>query len=112
MIYLLVFISILSSAIMDAININNAFAKYGIWFSKDGWKNKHTFAEWISKYLPDFISESIAEDFLVMFTDLWHFAKMIMVLSFLIAIFGITLKTFIMYIIWGIIFNFLYAIIR
>ena len=112
MIYLLLLISVLANAIMDSIMSNDTFAKYGKWFSRDGWQIKHSFSEWLNNYLPLALSRFIAEDFLVVFTELYKLAKMIMILSFLVIIFGFTFKVILVYICWGLLFSFAYAIIR
>lgn len=112
MIYILLLITIISNAVMDAIMSNDAFKRFGKWFSRDGYQIKYTFAEWLNKYFPLWLSKFIAEDFLVVFTELYKFAKMIMVLSFLIAIFGFTWFALAAYMVWGLIFSFAYYMIR
>jgi hypothetical protein len=112
MIYTLLVLTILSNAIMDAIMSNDAFAKYGIWFSRDGWKTKHTFADWLSKFMPNFIAVFLSGTVLVMFTELYKFAKMIMILSFMIAIFGFTWWALLAYVVWGLLFSIVYTLIR
>ena len=91
---------------------NDAFKRFGKWFSKNGYQIKYTFAEWLNQYFPLWLSKFIAEDFLVVFTELFKFAKMIMILSFLAAIFGFTWYTLIMYIVWGALFSIYYTLIR
>ena len=112
MIYLLLVLTIASNAVMDAIMSNDSFASYGIWFSRDGWKIKHVFADWMAQFIPEWLSELLACTVLVMFTELYKFAKMIMLLSFLIAIFGFTWYALVMYIVWGALFSIVYLIIR
>ena len=112
MIYILLYITIAANAVMDAIMSNDSFKRFGKWFSRDGWQIKYTFCEWLNKYLPLWLSKFIAEDLLVVFTDLFHFAKMVMILSFMFIIFGFTLKALIVYFIWGLTFSILYAAIR
>jgi hypothetical protein len=112
MIYILLFITILSNAIMDSIMSNDSFAKYGKWFSRDGWQIKYTLAEWLNQYLPLWLSKLLAQDVLVVFTELYKTAKMIMIISFMILIFGFTIKALIAYIVWGFVFSSIYAIIR
>lgn len=91
---------------------NDTFAKYGKWFSRGGWQIKHSLAAWLNKYLPLNLSRFIAEDFLVVFTELYKLAKMVMILSFLVLIFGFTIKVILVYICWGLLFSFFYAFIR
>ena len=45
MIYFLLVLTIASNAVMDAIIINDSFAKYGVCFNQDVWKTKHAFAD-------------------------------------------------------------------
>jgi len=108
----LLLITIFSNAIMDSIMSNDSFKQYGKWYSRDGWQIKHSFCEWLNNFLPLWLSKLIAEDILVVFTELYKFAKMLMILSFLILIFGFNQYTFLLYIVWGMSFSFLYAIIR
>lgn len=112
MIYVLLLITIISNAVMDSIMSNDSFKKYGKWFSRDGWQIKHSFTEWINKFFPLWLSKFIATDFLVVFTELYKFAKMIMILSFLVLIFGFTYTALIAYLIWGLLFSFFYYLIR
>jgi hypothetical protein len=97
---------------MDSIMSNDSFAKYGKWFSRDGWQIKYTLTEWLNKYLPLWLSKFLAQDVLVVFTELYKVAKMIMIISFIILIFGFTIKAVIAYIVWGFMFSSIYAIIR
>jgi hypothetical protein len=112
MIYLLLLITIASNAVMDAIMSNDSFVSYGIWFSRDGWKIKHAFADWMAQFIPEWLAELLAGTILVMFTELYKFAKMIMILAFLAAIFGFTWYTILFYIIWGGLFSIYYTLIR
>ena len=112
MIYFLLSLTIASNAVMDAIMSNDSFAKYGMWFSREGWRTKHVFADWLSKFMPSWLAVFISGTVLVMFTELYKLAKMIMILSFLFAIFGFTWKAIIIYVIWGALFSFVYSIIR
>jgi hypothetical protein len=112
MIYLLLLITIASNAVMDAIMSNDSFSSYGIWFSRDGWKIKHAFADWLSQFIPEWLAVLLAGTILVMFTELYKFAKMIMILAFLAAIFGFTWYTILFYIIWGGLFSIYYTLIR
>ena len=112
MTYLLLFVTILSNAVMDAIMSNDAFAKYGKWFSRSGWQIKYTFCEWLNKYLPLWLSKFIAFDILVVFTELYKTAKMVMILSFMFIIFGFTINALIAYMVWGLLFSAVYYLIR
>jgi len=112
MIYICLVISIIANAIMDAIMSNDAFAKYGKWFSRSGWQIKYQFVEWLNNWLPLWLSKFIALDVLVVFTELYKVAKMIMILSFMVAIFGLTLKALITYMVWGLLFSLVYWIVR
>lgn len=103
-------LSIVASAVMDSVMSNNTFARWGLWYSKDGWKCKYILTEWFARFLPLDLSKFLAQDVLVGFTDLWHFAKTIMVLSFCMAI-NQEMGVF-MWLIWGFVFSPVYAIIR
>ena len=112
MIYFLLSLTIASNAVMDAIMSNDSFAKYGVFFSRNGWRTKHVFADWLNKLMPRWLAVFISGTVLVMFTELYKLAKMIMILSFLFAIFGFTWKAIIIYVIWGALFSFVYTFIR
>lgn len=112
MIYILILITIICNAIMDAIMSNDAFKRFGLWFSREGWTIKYTLAEWLNKYLPLWLSKFLAEDVLVVFTELYKFAKTIMIISFMFAIFGFTTTAIIAYFVWGLLFSLVYAVIR
>jgi len=112
MIYILLFLAAFSNSVMDAVDFNDSFKKYGKWFSKEGYTNKYALCEWLNKFLPLWLSKFLAFDVLVVFTSLWYVAKMIMVLSFLTCIFGLTLKMFLVYLCWGLLFSFDYSILK
>jgi hypothetical protein len=97
---------------MDSIMSNDSFAKYGLYFSRDGWKVKYQLTEWLNKFLPLWLSKFLAFDVLVVFTELYKVAKMIMIISFMVAIFGFTIHALIAYFVWGLLFSFFYAVIR
>jgi hypothetical protein len=97
---------------MDSIMSNDTFAKYGKWFSRDGWQIKYTLTEWLYKYLPLWLSKFLAQDVLVVFTELYKVAKMIMIISFMLLIFGFTIHAIIAYIVWGLLFSIVYTLIR
>lgn len=109
---ILFIITIISNSIMDAIMSNNSFAKYGLWFSRDGWKIKYLLRDWLSKYIPFYISKFIAFNILVVFTELYKLCKMIMIMSFMFLIFGLNINSLYAYLLWGILFSFVYSIIR
>ena len=111
MIYAFLFITVLSNAVMDAIMGKDAFKKYGKWFSRDGWEIKYQLCEWLNNYLPLWLSKFLAFDVLVVFTELYKFAKMIMILSFLACIFGFTWWTLVVYFAWGLLFSFFYYLL-
>jgi len=111
-VYICLVISVICSAVQDAVIFNNAFEKWGLWFSKDGWKVKYLFTEWLNQYLPLWLSKFIAQDLLVIFTDIYHLSKSIMIASFIVAIFGLTWTSFIVWALWGFGFNLVYYAIR
>jgi hypothetical protein len=112
MIELILLLTIICSAIMDAITSQDSFAKYGLWFSREGYVLKYDLEAWLNKFLPSSISKFLAYDVLVIFTDLFHLSKTIMVACFIIAIFGFTIKAFLAYFVWGLVFSAIYYIIR
>jgi hypothetical protein len=101
----LLLITIIANVIMDAVVFYNAFGKYGIWFSSEGWKCKYILADWLNKYLPMWLSRFLALNVLVMFTDLFHLSKSVMIYTFMVLIFGFTWKAFTIFIIWGGLFS-------
>ena len=111
-IYILLLITIMANAVMDAIISNDSFAKHGLWFSRDGWKCKYLIVEWLNNFLPLELSSFLGETVLVVFSDLWHLAKTIMILSFMVLVFGFTWYAVIMYFAWGLIFSGFYYWIR
>lgn len=112
MTYILILISIICNALMDAINSRDTFAKYGLFFSREGWKCKYLIVEWFNNFLPLEISRFIGETVLVVFSDFWHLLKTIMILSFMCAIFGFTWWAVIMYFAWGLFFSGFYYLVR
>ena len=112
MIYILLLITIISNAVMDAVWSRDSYRKYGLWFSKDGYKVKYFLRDYLNKYVPNWLARFLAFDVLVVFTELYKLAKMIMILSFLIAIFGFTWYALIMYFAWGLFFSGVFYLIR
>jgi ABC-type transport system involved in cytochrome bd biosynthesis fused ATPase/permease subunit len=104
--------TIIANAVMDAVISNDSFRQYGKWFSREGWEIKHELSDYFSQFMPSWLAEFIWCDFLVVFTELFKFAKMVMILSFLILIFGLNVYTFLLYLVWGMCFSILYAFIR
>lgn len=111
MIIFLFTLSIFCNAIMDNITFHNSYAKYGLWFSSDGWKCKYILAEWLNKYLPLWLSKFLAEDVLVVFTDLWHLSKMIMILSLCLSI-SFSFHGILLWFMWSIGFNIFFNLLR
>jgi hypothetical protein len=95
---------------MDNVMAHDSYAKYGLYFSRDGWKVKYIFTEWLNKYIPLWLSKLIAQDFLVIFLDLFHTAKTLMIACFVVAIFGITWYSLLVWFCWGIVFNVCYYV--
>lgn len=112
MIYILLLITAFCSAIIDAVIYQNPFAKWGLWWSNEGWKSKYVLTQWFNQFLPLWLSKFLAQDVFVIFSDLIHTAKTIMVACFMIAIFGFTWTAFIFWFVWGIVFNMFYYTIR
>lgn len=110
--YILFFLTILCSAIIDAIWSRDSFAKYGLWFSREGYVLKYDLEVWLNRFLPSFLSKFLAFDVLVIFTDLMHFAKFVMIISFMFLIFGFTLKALFAYFVWGLLFSGVFYMIR
>lgn len=103
---------LVTTLIQQCIMIHDSFAKFGLWFSKDGWKIKYILAEWLNKYLPLWLSKFLAYDVLVVFTDLFHFIQLVFVSSLCIFIFGLSWVALIAYFTFSILFSILYYSIR
>lgn len=103
MLYLiLLIIAIFCSAVMDAdaLDVFGKIAEKRFkenptrfnkilweWVDADSWENKYKFKEFlISIGIPKSISTWLAKDVFVIFLDLWHFAKAIMMICFEIPI--------------------------
>ncbi len=112
MIYTLLILTVVFNAIMDNIMFYDSFAKYGLWLSRDGWKTKYILTEWLNKFLPLWLSKFLAQDVLVIFTDLFHTAKTLMIACFMVCIFGLTWKAFLAWFIWGLLFNIFYYLFK
>jgi len=102
---ILLLITIIANVIMDAVVFYNAFAKYGLWFSNQGYKCKYILADWLSKYLPMWLSRFLALNVLVIFSDLYHLSKSVMIFTFMALIFGFTWKAFTIFVVWGGLFS-------
>lgn len=98
-------ITIIMSAIGEAVVFYNSFGKFGLWFSDKGYVLKYKLAEWLNKYLPLWLSKFIAYNILVIFTDLFHLSKAIMIYTFIYLTFGFTWLTFVLFVIWGALFS-------
>lgn len=135
---LLVLIMLLSS-IMDVCSLN-IFGKWAQkkyeqkptkfrklfwdWVKADSWQNKHKVADLIFSWgIPRSISNVIGKDVLVIFSDLWHFAKalMMVIIDFMVA--KLTVETFnfdisvwlltiVLFVLSGSVFNFFYYNLR
>ena len=112
MVGFMLLLAALCNAIMDAIMSNDSFAKYGKWFSRDGWQIKYELTEWLNQFLPLWLSKFLAMDVLVVFTELYKLAKFIMITCFMIAILGVTWKALLVSMVWGLVFSFFYSLIR
>ena len=106
--YVLLSLTIICSVLMDAVMARDSFAKYGLWFSREGYIIKYDLEVWLNKFLPSALAKFLAFDVLVIFTDLFHAAKTIMVASFIILAFGFTLKALFIYLVWGWFFSFFF----
>lgn len=63
------------------------------WVDADSWENKYQVRDWlISKHVPKSIATWLAKDVLVIFLDLWHFAKALMMVCFEIPIAILTIQ--------------------
>jgi hypothetical protein len=117
------------------------------WVDSSGWENKWHIRDWMVKHLPEFriglgkftlvtsysIYSWLAADVLVVFLDLWHFAKAIMMgcMEYMVAVLSIAFinetlvyldfpikstsvgwLTFILFLAGGMIFNFFYYKLR
>ena len=95
---------------MDTVMSSNNLARFGKFFSKDGWQNKYTLTEWLNKYLPLWLSKFLAQDVFVIFTDAFHLSKTIMILTFCLTI---NQSEGVWYwLIWSAVFSPIYVLIR
>ena len=109
---ILLLITVICSAIIDAINSRDSFAKYGLWFSRDGYVIKYDIEAYLNRFLPTWLSKFLAYDVLVIFSDLFHFAKFIMILAVMFIAFGFTIYAILGYLVWGVLFNVVFYSIR
>lgn len=59
------------------------------WCDSEKWRNKYEVKDFLIKSgIPVVISTYLAKDVLVIFVDMWHFAKAMMILCFIIPISG------------------------
>jgi hypothetical protein len=107
-----IILAALCSAIMDLVSSQDRFKDYGIWFSRDGYILKYDLAEWLNKFMPYSVAKFIAFDILVIFTDLFHLSKTLMVAFFCIAAFGLTAQAFLAWLVFGLMFNFFYYLMK
>jgi hypothetical protein len=112
MVYILLLLTCLCSAIMDNVMAHDSFAKWGIFFSRNGWQVKYQLTEWFNKFLPLWLSKFLAQDVLVIGTDIFHLAKSTMIMLFCVAIFGFCWTTFLAWLGWGVVFNVFYYITK
>ena len=94
------------------------------WVKADSWQNKHKIADLLYSWgVPRSIANFLGKDVLVIFSDLWHFAKALMmaIVQFMVAQltaqtlnFDISdwLLTLILFILGGSLFNFFYYNLR
>jgi hypothetical protein len=109
---ILLAVTIGANVIMDAIMSNDVFAKYGLWYSRDGWTIKYDLKVWLNQYLPLWLSKFLAYDVLVVFTELYKVAKTVMILAFMFLAFGFTWKAVLTYFVWGLLFSFSFGRLR
>ena len=107
-----IILAALCSAIMDLVSSQDKFKDYGLWFSREGYILKYDLADWLNKFMPYNLAKFIAFDILVIFTDLFHLSKTLMIAFFCIAAFGLTAQAFIGWLLFGIMFNFFYYSIK
>lgn len=94
------------------------------WTKADSWQNKYKIADLFYSWgVPRSISNFIGKDVLVIFSDLWHFAKALMmaIVQFMVAQLtvqtlsfdiSVWLLTLILFILGGSVFNFFYYNLR
>lgn len=112
MIYILLILTAFCSAIMDNIMAHDSFAKYGLFFSRDGWKVKYQLTEWFNKFLPLWLSKFLAQDVFVVGTDLFHLTKSMMVMCICVLAFGFTWFALVAWLAWGFVFNIFYYVTK
>lgn len=89
------------------------------WSKSDSWENKYKIINWLeSKGIPKSIATWLGKDVLVIFSDLWHFVKSLMLVCFEVPIVVLTshlvpfipvwLWAIVLFIVGGVIFNFFY----
>jgi hypothetical protein len=138
MYYLLFILAIFCNAVMDADALD-AFGRWAEkrynanptkfnkilwdWVDVSGWENKYKIQDWLIKhdYQP-WVAKWLAQDVLVIFLDLWHFAKAIMMICFeiplailiasQITIIPVWLILTILFLGGGVLFNFFYYRLR
>lgn len=94
------------------------------WVKADSWQNKYKIADLFYSWgVPRSIANFIGKDVLVIFSDLWHFAKALMmaIVQFMVAQLtvqtlnfeiSVWLLTLILFILGGSLFNFFYYNLR
>jgi hypothetical protein len=107
-----IILAALCSAIMDLVSSKDRFAKYGIWFSREGYILKYDLMDWLNKFMPEQLAKFLAFDVMVIFTDLFHTSKTLMVAFFCIAAFSLTSQAFLAWLVFGVMFNFFYYLIK
>lgn len=131
MIYIiLTLIAVFCNAVMDAdqyiagyFNLKG-YKKLYAWSNSMSWENKYFLKEWLQgKGVPEKIASWLAKDVLVIFTDMWHFCKAVMMICFLIPIRDVTfslwgeylnptLALFVLFSLFGVLFNKFYYSLR
>lgn len=98
----LLILAMLFSAIMDTtdrfseyfkrkeISTNKKIYKFlREWCDSESWRNKYKIKDHLIRIgIPELISSYLSKDVFVVFLDMWHFSKAMMILCFLIPISG------------------------
>lgn len=82
---ILIVLAAIANAVMDAIAHHNSLKRWGRWWSQEGWVNKYKprpddYPMWLNWYVPENYRFKFPFGWMVVFTDAWHFFKLLMLL--------------------------------
>jgi len=82
-------LALIFNAICDAVIFNDSFARFGKWFSRSQIsEGRDLIYAWlrVKYHLPIWLCKFLSYDVLIIFGDLWHFSKFLMIGCFCFAI--------------------------